>query len=682
MVSRPVSNFSRSPNSPSPSTDYHHQSATITEALRNHPFGMTLRSRSVAALTTLSDNKNKVKDQEELNTALETLARIFPDVKIEVFRELLIRFDGLSRLEVCVDQLLRYKEKWVAGRWNVPEGTTEGRDEAVVPSSQGENEQWVPRSEQFRSDDYKRSVKALLVKEFSSLNKSVVDAVLAEANFCYMRARPILRDLSSRTWRATFNNILPFRNKKDKNDHPLVLWKRQVGDEPTPTLKDTGCQELNRELHEAILAPLLQLRREEQEARDLRLAEELNEKEAMATETVYECECCLVDAPFERISTCSHNMHVICYSCIQRTVQEAVFGQGWGKSVDVERATLKCLAPFGHEPCNGSLNSEIVKQAILLDKAGGETYLKFEGRLASEALLKSQLKIIRCPFCSYAEVDSAYHPSSRGIRWRFRREGLAKTIFRTIILLDLVLLLVIPVILVYILDPSLVPRILCHSLLNLCLKFRPKKFKCANPGCARTSCITCQMTWRDPHVCYEPLLLDLRATVEAARTAAVKRICPRCDRARRHQENVFPVGPVWPRLEVDNDGFDADEGEAEVLGGYRHFCEHFRLTPGSRCSECNKCELYQDVDEEAVARSAGEKAEREWNMRQGVAGQDAGTLQVNNDFTMANGRERMRLGGKGCSYWLNEVWHEDRWKKEGQALVDWAMEQAIIIEDN
>jgi hypothetical protein len=34
------------------------------------------------------------------------------------------------------------------------------------------------------------------------------------------------------------------------------------------------------------------------------------------------------------------------------------------------------------------------------------------------------------------------------------------------------------------------------------------------------SCMTCQKPWRDPHVCHEPLLLDLRATVESNPPAA------------------------------------------------------------------------------------------------------------------------------------------------------------------
>jgi hypothetical protein len=702
VLSLSVPSFSKSTTTSPLRQTNTNQSTTINEALRNNPFGITSRSRPPVTITP-SQAEDQKREQEELNNALETLARIFPDVKIEVFRELLVRFDGQSRLHVCVEQLLRHKEEWVAGRWNV---LRDGAPDAAVPAD-----------ERFRTNEYKVAVKAILLKEFSGLSKSAVDAVLAEVNFCYVRARPTLRELSRKTWRATFNSILPsFKSKKDKDDGPLIVWQRYANGDSVPRLKETGCAELDRELYDALLAPLLRTKKEEWEDRDRRLAEDLNEKEAKAVDAIYECECCLSEVTFEQISTCSENMHIICYACIRRTIQEAVFGQGWGKSVDIERSTLKCLTPFAHDGCNGSLRPEVVKRAILLDKGGEETYLKFEGRLASEALLKSRLKLIRCPSCTYAEVDSAYHPSGKGITWRFRRDGVVSTILMTIILLDLVPLLAIPILILYILDPSAIQIFLRNSLLNLCLKVRPKKFTCASPLCRRVSCITCQKPWRDPHVCYEPLLLDLRATVEAARTAAVKRTCPRCSLSfvkssgcnkltcvcgysmcylcrkslsppskvpqwlrprNRRRENMNPMDEMDDELDLDDEEFEEPEG-------YKHFCEHFRINPGSQCTECNKCELYQDEDEEAVARRAGEKAEREWRMRQGMTGIGVGSFQVNQTFSRQHRKTYgMSLPGQGnnWTYWLDEVWHEGQWKVEGQAFVDWIVERVVIIEE-
>ncbi|KAL4866479.1 hypothetical protein BDV12DRAFT_133469 [Aspergillus spectabilis] len=735
VLSLSVPSFSRSRTTTPPlrsrngSTSY---SATLSEALRNNPFGSSSRSRSRTSLS--SSVEEQKQEQEEMNNALEALVLIFPDVKIEVFRELLVRFDGNSRLHVCVDQLLRHKEKWVAGRWNVPTGPAGNEDAALVSASSDTAGSLVPRDERFRTDDYKLAVKGILTKEFNGLSRSTVDAVLAEVNFCYLRARPVLQDLSRKTWRATFNSILPsFRRKKEKDDgHPLMLWQRQVDGELVPRLKESGCEELDDELHETLLAPLLRTRQEERERADLEVAEELNEKEAEAAGALYECECCFGEVTFEQISTCSDNMHFICFNCIRHTVHQALFGQGWGTSVDVERSTLKCLAPSTNEPCKGILSTQLVKRAVLLDKAGLETYTKFESRLASDALLRSQLKLIRCPFCSYAEVDPVYHPPTTGINWRFRRDGLISTFLMVFIFLDMIPFLLIIMAILYVLDPTALPTILNNSLLNLCLKLRMKKFTCANLNCRRTSCITCQKPWRDPHVCHEPLLLDLRTTVEAARTAAVKRTCPRCglsfvkssgcnkltctcgysmcylcrkalgpplkSRNPRRQENINPLGnaadealPPDPNQHLNDDDEEEEENE-----GYRHFCEHFRVNPGARCTSCNKCELYQDEDEEAVARRAGEKAEYEWRVRyQMAAGSSAAapgaegisSVSVNHDLSVNTARGRrystllLRPRGKSLWYWVDEMWLSGQWKVEGQAVVDWVVERVIVIQE-
>jgi len=715
-------------------------SITLSEALRNNPFGNTLLSRP--AQVSGQEAEEKKREQDELNAALETLTRVFPDVKIEVFRELLIRFDGQSRLHVCVDQLLRHKDKWVSGRWNVSAGQGKcqegdiydpGRQAADDPAGE---DCLVPPEERFRPEEYKAAVRATLSKEYSSLSKSVVDAVLAEVNFSYSRARPILRDLSRRTWRATFNSILPsFRRKKDREEHPLVVFQRNVDGESLPRLKETGCAELDAELHAALVAPLLRQRRAEQELGDFQFAASLNEKEARAADALYECECCFGDVTFEEIAPCSADAHIICYRCIQRTTHEALFGQGWGKSVDLEHSTLKCLAPLSIGSCDGRLHPQSVRQAILQETAGIETLRKFDDRLASESLLKSQLKLVRCPFCSYAEADPVYHPSVRGIGWRIRRDGgTLQTILMILFILDLVPLLVIPFFILLILDPSSLTAIFGTAIRNLCLKVRPKRFICANPSCQRVSCMTCQKSWRDPHVCHEPLLTDLRAAVEAARTAAVKRTCPRCSLSfvkssgcnkltcvcgysmcylcrkalgpplqpaqrrdrRRHRDLDMYDGPA-----DDMDGAvmnDMSDDEFEAPQGYQHFCEHFRINPGSRCTECSKCDLYQAEDEEAVARRAGEKAEREWHLRHGDVSSSSeasaiGLRNVNRDLSAdAEGPISRRVSaalwdlnfpvsGKPWAYWFGEVWMNGRWKLEGQVLANWIVEQVVVIEN-
>lgn len=733
------------------------------------------------------------------------LAQLFPDVKIEVFRELLVRFDGKSRLHVCVEQLLRYRAEWVKGRWNVPELDAKasggggvdgapGRGAMAVDGNgdaHGRRRRWIPHEELFQSEEYKAAVKSALSLEFRVLSRSAIDAVLAEVNFSYARARPTLQELSRKSWRVTFGNIFPFKRKKERDDHPLLSWERLPDGELMPRLKETGCSELNRELHDTYLAPLLARRKEEQEATGLKLAEELNKFEAEAAEALYECDCCLSDVTFEQISTCSVNSHIICFHCIQRTIHESLFGQGWSRSIDHEKSTLRCLAPMSEGICEGTLDPAIVKRAILAEKTGAETYQKFEDRLVSECLLKSQLKLIRCPSCGYAEVDPVYHPSAKGLTWRFRRGSLLPTIATIIFVLDLIPLLIIPVLYFLLFNPSMISTILSSSLRNICLKTRHQRFTCSNPACSSDSCITCHKPWQDPHRCHEPLLQSLRTTVEAARTAAIKRTCPRCGLSfvkssgcnkltcvcgysmcyicrkalgpplrvagannilvvrpprqpaqpqnRRPCHDILQIngenapfddydldGNLIMNMPADENGHDDDEynnhnnnnnetnpAEDEEPEGYKHFCEHFRANPGSRCTECTKCDLYLTEDEEAVARRAGERAERQWRIRQGLLNSSSLSSQgvtLPSDalaklYDMSSGSRsrggvpqypgyRSPVAGpldwnwqldasdwrRQWKFWMRDIWRNGRWKGEGQYMIDMLLEKIVVVD--
>ena len=158
--------------------------------------------------------------------------------------------------------------------------------------------------------------------------------------------------------------------------------------------------------------------------------------------------------------------------------------------------------------------------------------------------------------------------------------------------------------------------------------------------------------------------------------------------------------------DIPDDTFDeqvvgnmSEDDEFEEPEGYKHFCEHFRINPGSRCTECTKCNLYQAEDEEAVARRAGEKAEREWRIRQGDSGASnptstAGFRNVNHDLSAGadghstNGRAtasiwdlQLTSSTKPWAYWLSDVWADGRWKLEGQAFADWIVERVIEVDD-
>jgi hypothetical protein len=105
-------------------------------------------------------------------------------------------------------------------------------------------------------------------------------------------------------------------------------------------------------------------------------------------------------------------------------------------------------------------------------------------------------------------------------------------------------------------------------------------------------------------------------------------------------------------------------GEEEEEG-YRHFCEHFRVNPGKPCTECRKCDLYRAENEDEVARRAGEEAERQWRIKEGMVGVDG--LETLPDS----------VEGHGSSI-LDALW-TGRWTL--QKVVDWGVGKVIDVEE-
>lgn len=638
----PKSSFQRRSSSRSLSSG-----STLTEALRTDPFGARSQARALE-----TDNGA---DLLKLNDDLLLLANFFPDIKTEVLRELIIRFPGKSRLQLSVEQLLKYRAEWVKGRWNVPPADlTHG----------------LPAKELFRSEDYKDATRTTLCGEFRALSRSTVEAVLAENNFSYSHARPVLQELAKKTWRYSFNI---FRKKKDHDEPPSYLLERIAVAGNSAVLRSTNCPELDEELRGIFLDPHAVRRRQIQEESDQELAVSLEHVQAEAAEALYECDCCCSDTIFETMSICTDTFHVICFDCIRRTMHEALFGQGWGKSVNNERGTLKCLAPLVDDTCNGCIPQSAVSQALLAAKSGLETLHKFDDRLANESLLKSQMRLVRCPFCSYAEADPSYYSNpSHSLRWHIKPANTLATIFAFVILIDLSPLFLFFGVLISFFS-RLRPREIFHaSIQNISRRNRSPRFICRNPSCLRKSCLKCSKPWHDPHTCHEPLLISLRTTVEAARTAAVKRTCPRCGLSFVKESGCNKLTCVCgyamcylcrKALGPPANSSLRRAGE-EVEEGYRHFCEHFRVNPGKPCTECRKCDLYRAEDEDAIVRRAGEDAERAWRVKEGMIGVEGlGALPGNR-------------GAEGISVW--GLVFSDRWSL--QETVDWAVAKVIDVD--
>lgn len=624
--------------------------STLSEALRTNPF--TSRAKSAVPE---SEQKSELAG---LNNDLLVLATVFPDIKTEVLRELILRFPGDSRLQICTEQLLKYRAEWVKGRWNVPPADLTGGLRA---------------EELFRSNEYKEATKNALQDEFRGLNSSSVAAVLAEKNFSYTQARPVLGELARRSWWATLGKLNYFKRRRDQNDPPPELFERSSGSSHEFRFVGTGCVELDEEMIQLFVEPWSTQKRQRQEEDDQKMALAVNQREATNLQALYECDCCCGETNFEMMSMCTTNFHIVCNECIRRTMQEALFGQGWRKSVDVARGTLKCLAPLTDDTCEGCIPVTLVRQAILNTKPGKETWSKFEDRLAAESLLKSQMKLIRCPFCSYAEADPDYHPDPiRTVRWHIKSANTLATIFALIILIDFSPLLLFLAILASCF--ALRPVSLFHrAIQTLSRRARSPRFICRNPRCLRKSCLKCSKAWHDPHTCHEPLLISLRTSVEAARTAAVKRTCPRCGlsfvKASGCNKLTCVCGYAMcylcrKALGPPSDGSRRGGAGEQEEEGYRHFCEHFRVNPGKPCTECRKCDLYQAENEDEVVKRAGEEAERQWRTKEGMVGVD--------------GLETLSNDAQGQSSSILDAFLTRRWSL--QKVVDWAVEKVIEVE--
>jgi len=550
----------------------------------------------------------------ELNRDLAALVEIFPNIQPEVFREILSTLSGTRRLQIATKSLLKDQDAHVKGRWRVP-GKSTG------PAKDGADKS-IPKQDIFRSKGYKKAVRALFCQEFKGLSRSSIDAVLAEKNFCYSLARPTLQEIAARSWRYSITSVF-WRWRKPAggvlDDHPMLLWDKISGQGATarPSLKETGNVALDRELHRSVLAPLLEKSKAAQAAIDWELALCVNEMEAESAGAIYECECCFSDTTFEQMSTCTTGGHIVCFRCLRNAINEALFGQGWGRNIDHDRGQIKCMAPTSGESCHGCIPQAIAKRAASQEKGGQGIWDKLEARLASEALQKAQVPLVHCPFCSYAEVDELYLPPS-SIQYRLKTSQPLTTLFILALTLVCIPLLALYALLCQTLPSFNLPTftsLRTTSLHNLTRrKHLSPRFQCRSPTCSTSSCLLCHKPWHDPHACHESATLSLRTTIEAARTSALKRTCPRCGLGFVKDSGCNKMTCVcgYVMCYVCRQGLGKERG-------YEHFCQHFRPA-GGPCGQCERCDLYRGEDEEGAVKRAGVVAEKEWREREGMVG--------------------------------------------------------------
>ncbi|CAN9098510.1 unnamed protein product [Alternaria sp. RS040] len=353
-------------------------------------------------------------DLRDLNTALQALTDIFPDIQPDVFREMLSTFSEESRLQVVTETLLKHGDKYVRGRYRMPAEQEEQRETAQKYKYRKEDApkdtRGIPLAveDKFRSRRYKDAAKEALYQEFKGLSHSTIKAVLAEYNYSYTHARPTLLELSTRSWRSSITNFLMRRKAPTANDHPLVIWTpadERLNRPPMPLLVKTRSDELNQELYNALIVPEHEKHRKAQLRQDFDLAMQWNEEEAEREGEMYDCECCFIPNTLQQMSTCDIDGHYICFRCIRHAINAALYDQGWARNINTDLCTLKCIAPMtgGSEECHGCIPLSFVRRALLEEQDGKDNLTKLNERFASDALTTSQLPLVQCPFCSYAD---------------------------------------------------------------------------------------------------------------------------------------------------------------------------------------------------------------------------------------------------------------------------------------
>ncbi|ORE06621.1 hypothetical protein BCV72DRAFT_227974 [Rhizopus microsporus var. microsporus] len=410
-----------------------------------------------------------------------------------------------------------------------------------------------------RSERYKHQALKQLVKEFPEIWKSSVQAVLAENNWDYLKSRDQLQRMGSGGF---WNSIKNF----------LIHWNKGA--------RRAQYARLDPQLEEQ-LTSLERQRMNVQASQDLILAKEINQKEYGGQNQSITCDCCFGDYTFEELLFCSEGKHAFCHECVSRYITEGLFGQGALRA----RSWIDCIA--SSDACSGCLPARTLKQVLPSD-----LWMAYE----QSHLDNCEQNKVQCCSCAYFEYDDSVKQ-----------------------------LETVPVV-------DMIRRIIgwfmwnIESDLNIAYgrikrARRGQVFRCRNPKCQVWTCLECQRPFRGLHQCWEKENDGLRLYVERAMAEAVKRTCPQCSLSFQKADGCNKIKCRCGYTMCYVCRKDIARGIyityvksilIYVVESYKHFCDHFRAIPGSRCTKCNKCDLYKTEPEDQVIRSAAEKAKTEY----------------------------------------------------------------------
>lgn len=255
----------------------------------------------------------------------------------------------------------------------------------------------------------------------------------------------------------------------------------------------------------------------------------LDEAEHAAASDLISCETCYGDYSWNQIAACSVG-HFTCYGCLTRSLQENVYGQG--QSITDGKFSIRCISAAATPTCDECIPPDVLVRAVPEDLLRA-----MEEKVAMENLERSCLSLVRCPFCSYAEVDELqpYELKPRARVCAFLMLLLFYMYVSNRVILAFLFLFLFTHLITPFLPPesdgiiiSTIELLSLHkhwqrSVKSVQLKRRGTLFKCRNERCKRESCIRCSKEWSAFHKCYEKEEDSVRTYVEKAMANAVKR---------------------------------------------------------------------------------------------------------------------------------------------------------------
>lgn len=353
----------------------------------------------------------------------------------------------------------------------------------------------------FKSKEYMKEAENLLLKEFGKESWAFKIVEILKTENSYVKARKkLLKRKRNFLEKLYFQMFSIFYNR---NSEELCSF-----------YVDLENSELKKEILEEI------------SKQDEKLATLINNDQYLNLKEEIQCGCCFQGTSWEELGSCRGG-HLFCKDCILSLVRECTYGAG-----KMRGDTVKCV------DIDGNCQEEILNLERFVPKTVLETYYSL---MALKEIKKAGIKLLKCPFCSYAEEDT--HSDSLvtiGKRWisRIITYDRVKTFLPIAMFLISFLLtsyfqgsarnlyysLFLSAYLKKKLDLLDLKRIV-HKI-HCLLKEKYAIFNCKK--CLKASCVNCLREWEVDHECHEKEKYSFRLFVEKKMSEALLRTCPKC----------------------------------------------------------------------------------------------------------------------------------------------------------